>query len=82
MEGFPTGHPAAQGGPAEIKAVARKDPITAAEGAILEGQLDRLWKAVEEEGVDFRSEVADRWGEVCPAPSASRTADDFLPTCV
>ncbi len=47
---------------------------------ILERQLDRLWTAVEGDGVDFRSEVADRWGELCRTPErASRAADDFLP---
>jgi hypothetical protein len=51
-----------------------------AEGARLERQLDRLWTAIEEDGVDFLSEVRDRWGELCRAPErASRAADDFLP---
>ncbi len=51
-----------------------------AEEARLERQLDRLWTAIEEDGVDFLSEVRDRWGEVCRTPErASRAADDFLP---
>ncbi|MGE5153410.1 MAG: hypothetical protein ACM3ST_05285 [Bdellovibrio bacteriovorus] len=51
-----------------------------AEGARLERQLDRLWTAIEEDGVDFLSEVRDRWGELCRAPArASRAAEDFLP---
>jgi len=51
-----------------------------AEGARLERQLDRLWTAIEEDGVDFLSEVRDRWGELCRTPErASRAADDFLP---
>lgn len=55
--------------------------VASAEEAILERQLDRLWTAVEEDGVDFLSEVADRWGELCRTPErASRAADDFLPT--
>jgi hypothetical protein len=64
----------------EIKTVARTDPETAAEGAHLERQLDRLWTAIEEDGVDFLSEARDRWGELCRTPErASRAADDFLP---
>jgi len=51
-----------------------------AEGARLERQLDRLWTAIEEDGVDFLSQVRDRWGELCRTPErASRAADDFLP---
>ena len=46
----------------------------------LERWLDRLWTAIEEDGVDFLSEVRDRWGELCRTPErASRAADDFLP---
>jgi tetratricopeptide (TPR) repeat protein len=51
-----------------------------AEGAVLERQLDRLWTAIEEDGVDFLSEVRDRWGELCRTPKrAARATDDFLP---
>jgi hypothetical protein len=51
-----------------------------AEEAILERQLDRLWTAIEEDGVDFLSEVRDRWGELCRSPErASRASDGFLP---
>lgn len=51
-----------------------------AEGARLERQLDRLWTAIEEDGVDFLSEVRDRWGELCRTPErTSRAADAFLP---
>jgi tetratricopeptide (TPR) repeat protein len=51
-----------------------------AEGAVLERQLDRLWTAIEEDGVDFLSEVRDRWGDLCRTPErASQAADDFLP---
>ena len=51
-----------------------------ADGAVLERRLARLWTAIEEDGVDFVSEVADRWGELCRTPErASRAADNFLP---
>jgi tetratricopeptide (TPR) repeat protein len=51
-----------------------------AEGPVLERQLDRLWTAIEEDGVDFLSEVRDRWGELCRTPErASQAADAFLP---
>ncbi len=54
--------------------------VAPAEGPILERQLDRLWTAVEEDGLDFLCEVADRCGELCRTPArASRSADDFLP---
>ena len=38
------------------------------EGAHLERRLDRLWTAIEEDGVDFLSQVRDRWGELCRTP--------------
>ncbi len=51
-----------------------------ADGMVLEHRLDRLWTAIEEDGVDFLAEVGDRWGELCrTAERASRAADDFLP---
>ena len=51
-----------------------------AEGARMERQLDRLWTAIEEDCVDFLSQVRDRWGELCRTPErASRAAGDFLP---
>jgi hypothetical protein len=34
----------------------------------LERWLDRLWTAIEEDGVDFLSEVRDRWGQLCRTP--------------
>jgi tetratricopeptide (TPR) repeat protein len=40
---------------------------------------ERLWTAVEEDGVDYLSEVVERWGELCRTPErASRVADDWL----
>jgi hypothetical protein len=36
----------------------------------LERWLDRLWAATEEDGVDFLSEVRDRWGALYRTPSA------------
>jgi tetratricopeptide (TPR) repeat protein len=108
----------------EIKAVARVDPLIAAEGAIVlmekiwpalahvdsssgalgnavnktvqelvdivvaapadeklrERWLERMWTAVEDDGVDYLWEVSERWGELCGSPErASRAADEFLP---
>jgi hypothetical protein len=41
--------------------------------------LARLWTAVEEDGVDYLSEVVERWGELCRTPErASRAADDWV----
>jgi hypothetical protein len=40
---------------------------------------ERLWSAVEEDGVDYLSEVVERWGELCRTPErASRAADDWV----
>ena len=109
----------------EIKKVARKDPVAAAEGAVrlmeklwpafqyidtssgalgtavyraLEALipividapagrktrdkwLDRLWMAIEEDGVDYLGPVGDRWGELCGSLEvANRWADTLAPT--
>ena len=108
----------------EIRKVARKDPLTGAEGAIklmeklwpalqhvdsssgapgtamynamdmlvdavVEAPaddktkvkwLDRLWRAVEEDGVGFLDVLGERWGDVCRSPEiASQWADELLP---
>jgi hypothetical protein len=36
--------------------------------AVLERRLDRFWTAIEQDGVDFLSEVGDGWGELCRTP--------------
>lgn len=109
----------------EIKKVAKKDPISGAEGAVrlmeklwpaLEhvdsstgalgsavnkaldaliptiikapadektraNWLDRLWRAMADDGVDYLSPVGDRWGEICgSAEVAGRWADELVPT--
>jgi len=35
-----------------------------ADDAVRNKWMDRLWKAIEEDGVDYLSPVADRWGEI------------------
>jgi hypothetical protein len=41
--------------------------------------LDRLWQAIEDDGVDYLSLVQDRWGELCSSREvASCWADRFL----
>lgn len=43
--------------------------------------LDRLWIAMQEDGVDFLSEVSERWGEICVDPAvASHWADELRTT--
>jgi hypothetical protein len=43
--------------------------------------LERLWQAMEEDGVDFLFEVSERWGELCVDPVvASYWADELQPT--
>jgi hypothetical protein len=42
--------------------------------------LDRLWDAIQEDGVDYLSPVEDRWGELCRSREvASSWADQLLP---
>jgi hypothetical protein len=44
-----------------------------------DGWLERLWQAIEEDGVDYLSLVGDRWGELAGSPDvASAWADRFL----
>ena len=43
--------------------------------------LDRLWRAMEDDGVDYLSLVGDQWGEICgSAEVAGRWADDLVST--
>jgi hypothetical protein len=108
---------------AEIKKVARTDPVTAGDGVVTlmeriwpafqnidtssgalggavywaqqellpiaseaaadrttrDKWLDRLWLAIEDDGVDYLSVVQDRWGELCGSREvSSRWADRFL----
>lgn len=49
-----------------------------AEAKLRDKWLDRLWKAMEEDGVDFLYEASERWGELCKDPAAaSRWADQL-----
>jgi hypothetical protein len=42
--------------------------------------LERLWRAVQEDGVEYLGQLTDRWGEVCCSPEvASEWADSLLP---
>ena len=42
--------------------------------------LDRLWTAIQEDGVEYLGQLADHWGEVCGSPEvASQWADSLLP---
>lgn len=43
--------------------------------------LDRLWQAMEDDGVDYLSPVGDRWGELCGSPEvAGSWADELVST--
>ena len=43
--------------------------------------LERLWLAVEEDGVEYLSPVTDRWGEICGSEAlVNRWAEDLCPT--
>lgn len=41
--------------------------------------LDRLWQAIQDDGVDYLSVVEDHWGELCASPEvASHWADQLV----
>ena len=43
--------------------------------------LDRLWQAMEDDGVDYLGPVGDRWGEICSSVEvAGRWADNLVST--
>jgi hypothetical protein len=68
---------------AEIKAVHREllDLLltASADEHTWERWRNRLWTAVEKDGVDYLSEVVERWVELCRMPErASRAADDWV----
>ncbi len=43
--------------------------------------LDRLWQAMEDDGVDYLSPIGGRWGEICGSVEvAGRWADDLVYT--
>jgi len=59
-------------------------PIVAnapADEKIRDNWLDRLWQAMEDDGVDYLSPVGDHWGELCGSPEvAGRWADELVST--
>ena len=43
--------------------------------------LERLWQAMEDDGVDYLAPVGDRWGEVCGSvETAIHWAEELMPT--
>ncbi len=43
--------------------------------------LERLWKAMEDDGVDYLGPVGDRWGELCVSvETANQWAGELIPT--
>ena len=43
--------------------------------------LDQLWRAMEDDGVDYLSPVGDQWGDICGSVEvAGRWADDLVST--
>jgi hypothetical protein len=50
-----------------------------AEGTLRETWLERLWQAVEDDGMPYIEGLADYWGDLCATPEcASRWADEFI----
>jgi len=49
--------------------------------SVRQAWLERLWEAVEEDGMPYIETLGDRWGELCvTADLASEWADRFLPS--
>jgi len=43
--------------------------------------LERLWQAMEDDGVDYLGPVGDRWGELCGSmETANQWAEELIPT--
>ena len=43
--------------------------------------LERLWQAMEDDGVDYLGPLGDRWGELCGSlETANQWADELIPT--
>ncbi len=43
--------------------------------------LERLWQAMEDDGVDYLGPVGDRWGELCASvETANQWAEELMPT--
>lgn len=43
--------------------------------------LERLWQAMEDDGVDYLGPVGDRWGELCGSvETANQWAEELMPT--
>ncbi len=43
--------------------------------------LERLWQAMEDDGVDYLGPVGDRWGELCGSvDTANQWAEELMPT--
>ncbi len=43
--------------------------------------LERLWQAMEDDGVDYLAPVGDRWGDVCGSvEAANQWAEELMPT--
>tara|TARA_R100000005_G_scaffold18672_2_gene7878 strand:- start:23674 stop:24888 length:1215 start_codon:yes stop_codon:yes gene_type:complete len=43
--------------------------------------LERLWQAMEDDGVDYLGPVGDRWGELCESvETANQWAEELMPT--
>ena len=51
-----------------------------ADGKTRAGWLERLWQAIQDDGVSYLWQVEERWGDLCAsAEVASRWADEILP---
>ncbi len=52
-----------------------------AEGKLRDKWLERLWRAVEKDGMPYIELLPDHWGELCVTPErASHWADEFIDT--
>lgn len=52
-----------------------------ADARIRDKWLERLWQALEDDGVDYLGPVGDRWGELCGSvETANQWAEELIPT--
>ena len=43
--------------------------------------LDRLWQAIEDDGVDYLSPIEDRWGELCRSLKVPHIGPTYSSAC-
>lgn len=64
-----------------VESLADLISVAPADGKTRARWLERLWEAVEEDGVGYVQNLVDRWGDLCASPeTAGEWADTFMQT--